>query len=455
MRWIDRLTQSNLFPRLAWGIGIGFLCLHLLYTARGAQEQMLISARAFAISSVDRALAIGDVAAVDPEAALRLSTSSYQLSLHPEPEPRGRDAWPHSDEVRAATETILAEEGLLDAVHYFWFEEPDRRRRRAERDTGEPRPGPRFVVVVPAGDQWLSARADLRVLRTRNAPARSFGTTVFALLIIGLVLWLVRRATRWYPQFATAAERLGRGERQTPLELRGPKEVRRAAQAFNDMQARIQSYLVERTEMLAAFSHDLRTLVTRVGLRIEDHDQLAVNDGLQADLAAMTRILDEAMIYARDQTSEEPYRQLALRPLLETVLTGADLDPDEALEIGAGADDVQVHAQPLALHRAIANLVANAQQYANLLQLRLEVRPQTILIEVLDDGPGIPATEQAAVLRPYVRLERSRNRDTGGTGLGLAIVDQVVRRHGGEVEFFEPQTDAYRFGVRIVLPVTG
>ncbi|MEM1433611.1 MAG: HAMP domain-containing sensor histidine kinase [Pseudomonadota bacterium] len=458
-RWPDRLREWNQFSRLAWAIGLGFVVLHLLYNAGAAREQMIGSARTFAASTIDRALVIAELAGDDEVLARRLSSPGFEARLVARQPRPPAERWAHDVEARDYAERIFDDPLRLEQVADFWFEEPDFRRAR---EAGRPPPrGPRLIVVVPAGEQWLEVAADPRSANWSNRPARTVGTTLFALFVLAVVLFSTARVTRHFSRFVAAAERLGQGDLHQPIDVKGPREVRRAAEAFNDMQARVQGYLAERSAMLAAFSHDLRTLVTRVGLRVENQadqspearDQLA---RVQADLKAMTAILDEALIYTRDESSEEPWQLVDLRSLVDTLLIEHDLTLTEAEPRSAA---ITVRAQPGALSRALRNLIVNALDYGDRALVRLvPVSPTECAIEVLDSGSGIPLDQRERVLRPYQRLEGSRNRGTGGTGLGLAIVAQVARRHGGSVAFFdcEPAVQqgaaAYRFGARLRLP---
>ncbi|MEM6708663.1 MAG: ATP-binding protein [Pseudomonadota bacterium] len=458
MMWRNRLGQTNLFPRIAWGIALGFLGLHLLYTARSAHEQMLSSARAFTLSTIDRAVGLAEVAAVEPALVQRLSSPGFRAEVRDDMPQRSGRAWEHDIEVRARALELLADTDALSQVETFWFEVPERTRSWDGRR--QRRPGPEFVVVVPAGERWLLARADLRAATWRNQPARRFGTIVFALAIIALVLFVARRAIRYFPRFADAAQRLGAGDLSHPIAVEGPSEVQRAARAFNDMQARVQDYLAERTAMMAAFSHDLRTLLTRMRLRLDAQDALQTDDALTADMDAMTRILDEALSYAREDSNSEAFRAVNLEALVQTVLTGAGLDAEHTLVVvGPATSALVVDAQPTALSRAITNLVDNALKYGGGVLVELEALvSDEIRLAVFDPGPGIPAADQQRALRPYVRLEPSRNRYTGGTGLGLAIVAQIVRRHGATLRFLNERRShdgrVFAFGVGFNIPQT-
>lgn len=278
-------------------------------------------------------------------------------------------------------------------------------------------------------------------------------TTLFALLVLAGVLWGTRRATRILPMLATAAEKIGSFGATEPLPVTGPKEVRRVSLAFNQMQERLRQHERERGTMLGAFSHDIRTLVTRLTLRLEPLVQHDDRLKLEADLTSITHIVDEALAYSKDEVSDEPRTKIDLTSLLQTLVDdvpGASFAPG-SLDSKAA---VTLVGQPQALKRALMNLLNNAVLYGeqalvNWTLLRNAVGEQFV-IDIADAGPGIPEADQQRVLEPYVRLEGSRNRATGGSGLGLAIVHNVVRRHRGTLSF---KRDDAGFHVRMALPL--
>lgn len=273
-------------------------------------------------------------------------------------------------------------------------------------------------------------------------------------LLVGLCAWAVRAATRPLSTLADAADGLGADRPAVPLAEDGPREVQRAAVAFNHMQQRIQTHLQERMQILAAVSHDLQTPITRLRLRADLLDDPVLQGKLHADLAEMQSLVEEGIAYARSsQAVREPPQRVDLRALVESIARDyADAGlPVQVLQ----AVDVTCDTRPQALRRLLCNLVDNALKFAGAAELTLEAeRPGQCLVRVTDHGSGIPQADLAAVLQPYVRLEDSRNRGTGGTGLGLAIANELAQALGGRL-VLGPRADGTQgLEARVELPGT-
>lgn len=271
-------------------------------------------------------------------------------------------------------------------------------------------------------------------------------------LLVALCAWAVRAATRPLRTLADAADALGADRPAVPLAEEGPREVVRAAAAFNRMQQRIQAHLQERMQILAAVSHDLQTPITRLRLRADLLDDPVLQGKLHADLAEMQALVEEGIAYARSsQAVHEPLQPVDLRALLQSIaLDYADAGlPVQLLHADQGIGTTR----PQALRRLVCNLVDNAIKFAGAAELSLQADPthHRWLLRVLDRGPGIPPSELDAVLRPYVRLEDSRNRGTGGTGLGLAIASELAKALGGRL-VLGPRGDGPGLEARVELP---
>lgn len=287
------------------------------------------------------------------------------------------------------------------------------------------------VAVALEDGSWLVFTAD----GNRTGPFRLLRFALAMLLTAAVVAlvswWAARRLTAPIAGFARAAERLGVEGEVRLLPEEGPRELRSATRAFNRMQERLRRYVDDRTQMLAAISHDLRTPLTRLRLRaefIEDPDQ---QRRMMADLDEMEAMIASTLAFARDDARREARTRIDLAAMLGSM---ADDLADAGRQVDyEGPRQRIVAARPVALRRAVGNLLDNALKYAGSARLGLEEGRGCVVVTVEDDGPGIPEAELEAVFAPFYRVERSRSRDTGGTGLGLSVARTVARAHGGDV----------------------
>ncbi|KIH83285.1 sensor histidine kinase [Pseudomonas batumici] len=251
------------------------------------------------------------------------------------------------------------------------------------------------------------------------------------LLMLGCVWLAVRIAVRPLTRLAHAVEHLDPNTHGVPLDETGPTEVAHAAAAFNAMQARIAAYLKERMQLLAAISHDLQTPITRMKLRAEFMDDSTEKDKLWQDLGEIEHLVREGVAYARSvHGATEASCRIDLDAFLDSLVFDYQ-DTGQAVEL-IGKNGMLIDTRPHALRRVLVNLVDNALKFAGQAQIVITTRENRRLsIQVLDRGPGIAQAELAEVLKPFYRVENSRNRSTGGTGLGLAIAQQLAIAMGG------------------------
>ncbi|KQP94520.1 sensor histidine kinase [Methylorubrum extorquens] len=273
------------------------------------------------------------------------------------------------------------------------------------------------------------------VVQPAHWPVASWLPVALAVQLLVLVgcVWLAVRLAVWpLTRFAQAADALEPGQPATRFAEAGPDEVARAARALNAMQERVARHLDERVRILAAISHDLQTPITRMRLRVETGVEGPEQDRILGDLEAIEALVREGIAYARSVHGDvEPPARLDLRAFLESIVFDyQDTGRDVAV---AALPDVTIVTRPQALRRILTNLIDNSIRYAGRAELDLRIADGSISIAVLDRGPGIPADKLDAVLLPFVRLERSRSRETGGTGLGLAIADQLASAIGGRL----------------------
>jgi two-component system OmpR family sensor kinase len=251
------------------------------------------------------------------------------------------------------------------------------------------------------------------------------------LSVLGPVGYLfARRLAAPIGAFANAADRLGRDPNAPPLALTGPAEIGVAARAFNTMQTRLQRYVADRTSMLAAISHDLRTPLARVRFKMERaSDELRAS--VDADLEEMEAMISAVLGFVRHASEIRGRAALDLLSVLECAVDDAVAAGGEA-DLGGG-ETVVVEADDLALKRLFANLIDNAVKYGGGARVRLTVDDDAAVVEIADHGPGLPSRELERVFEPFYRAEPSRNRETGGMGLGLAVARSIARAHGGDV----------------------
>ena len=256
---------------------------------------------------------------------------------------------------------------------------------------------------------------------------------VVQLLVLAVCAWYaVRLVTRPLAQLSAAADELGPDLKGQALAEDGPSEVAHAARAFNAMQQRIAGYMAERVEILAAISHDLQTPITRMRLRTDLMDNEHDREKFRQDLDAMNSLVREGVTYARTlHGATEPPLRIDADALLESMVADyEDVGLQVRLEGKAGAPIVS---RPNALRRILMNLIDNALKFGTDVRLQVHAEGGRLVVAVLDNGPGIPPDELEAVLKPFYRVESSRNRSTGGTGLGLAIAHQLAMAMGAEL----------------------
>jgi signal transduction histidine kinase len=268
-------------------------------------------------------------------------------------------------------------------------------------------------------------------------------------LLIGLLsVWTARRLATPISAFAAAAERLGVDTDAPALAERGPHELRTAIRAFNRMQDRLRRFVNDRTQMVAAMSHDLKTPLTRLRLRAEFVGDQEQQRKMLADLDEMAAMIESTLAFARDDAQREPRMLVDLGALVESVCENA-CDAGGAVAVTA-ARGVDVSCRPSAIARAVANLIDNAVKYGGGARATLDRALGRAVITIDDDGPGIPADERERAFAPFYRLEGSRNRDTGGVGLGLAVARTIAREHGGDITLATAEGGGLR--VRLELP---
>jgi signal transduction histidine kinase len=279
-----------------------------------------------------------------------------------------------------------------------------------------------WLLVTPKSDGQETARMIRNVLLPIMA----------LLLVAGMTVWLARGIVRPLETLAAAAEKLGRDREPTLVDGLNAPELQAIGTSFNAMQLRLKRFVDDRLQMIAAISHDLRTPLTRLRLFAEylpDPDQ---RRQVLSDIADMEAMMSATLTFASNQLKDEPQSSVDLASLLISLCdTAADAGSNISYD---GPDHAKLQCRPVAIRRAFANLIDNGCKFGDRVQVTLRDSAATIVVTVADDGPGIPAEQREAAMRPFTRLETSRNRETGGTGLGLTIAQDVILAHRGRIE---------------------
>lgn len=282
-----------------------------------------------------------------------------------------------------------------------------------------------------------------RVLFPKSTPILlwwEIGAPIFFMLV---AILFMRNQVRPLHTIVTWVDDFGKGRSVMPIKPSGALEIRRLSLAFNDMRERIQRQMTQRMEMLAGISHDLKTPLTRMELQMAmmpDNEDIQM---LRADVKEMEKMVEEYLAFARGEESEAPqiiHLPSLLKEIIERLHTSS-------VELESTAPDVDLTARPVAIKRALKNLIHNGLRYAKHVWISVSASKKNITITIDDNGPGIPADKREDVFRPFVRLDTSRNTQTGGYGLGLSIARDIITTHGGTI-FLK---DSPKGGLRVVV----
>lgn len=255
---------------------------------------------------------------------------------------------------------------------------------------------------------------------------------LIASAIVAPAGWLFsRRLVRPIAGFARAADQLGRDPAAPVLALEGPAEIGRAAQAFNRMQARLRSFVDDRTVMIGAISHDLRTPLTRLRFRIEDVPD-EVRAGMLEDVEEMELMIGSVLSFIRDASVVSARERMDFASLVEDVVEQAVFVGKDVLLLQR-TEHAQVEVDVIGMRRVLDNLIENAVKYGNQARVRLFIDGPDAVVELSDRGPGLPPDELERVFKPFYRTPQARSSRAAGSGLGLAVCRSIARAHGGDV----------------------
>ena len=391
-----------------------------------------------------------------------ISSRVLQLSIAPEPVLPTSTVTHHSMRLHQRLATMLETDSTAIRIGFGSVKRPNEHGhtyRHGLRDAyaqGRLGPTPRettdLVVAVHLEDgRWLNA--------VSLAPPDSFwrwstflSLGLAAVLLSGLMILMVRRITRPLACLALAADRFGRGETVLPLAEQGPLDVQETIRAFNHMRARLERFVQDRTRMLAAISHDLRTPITALRVRAELINELDTRGKILTTLDEMQSITEATLALVREEADQEDTRLLDLDALIHSVCDDfSDMGKDVTF---TGPGKTLYCCRSVSLRRALSNLIENAVTYGQRAWVTLTEESDVLCITIDDDGPGIAVPDMERVFEPFVRLEASRSRQTGGVGLGMTIARSIVRRHGGDITLTNCPEGGLRVAVRMPTVLT-
>jgi len=337
-----------------------------------------------------------------------------------------------ADQVAITVHTSMNEESQIELFFGdFWR---DLKRTFFPKSSFIPKPPARpsyaYISVPFQSGQWLNAVVMPKGIAPPATPLLVQLATMLAVSAIGII-FVLGRLTRPLKKLARAASALGRGETSSKLDEKGPSEIVETIRAFNDMQERLTTFIHDRAKMLAALGHDLRTPITSLRLRAEFIEDEEVRDQILRTLDEMHEMAESTLSFAREEAVQEKSRLVDANALISTIC--ADL-ADTGLDVTyTDPGRFAIRCRPVGMKRAIRNIIENAVAYGQRARVSARSQEGHAIIVIDDDGPGIPYGDMEKVFKPFVRLEQSRNKETGGVGLGLAIARSIVRSHGGDI----------------------
>lgn len=304
------------------------------------------------------------------------------------------------------------------------------------------------AMSVPLLDgRWLTMQTTVGV--PNGFDRTTILSFVFSCLAVGVVaVAVIRHETRSLRALAAASERFGRGEQVDALPATGPSEIAAATRAFNTMQERLSLYLKDRLRLLASISHDLRTPLTTLRLRAEFIKDEPTRDAMIATIEELTTICEATLAFTHAEATSEQTQILHVSDLVGDVVDEFAM-AGQPVSVGA-ISAIDCACRPVALKRALRNLVENAVRYGDGAVISVAAEARHAIISVDDTGPGLPPDRIEDAFEPFVRLEPSRSAETGGLGLGLAIARSIIRAHGGALELVSRPEGGLR--ARIELP---
>ncbi len=302
----------------------------------------------------------------------------------------------------------------------------------ADRDFRTARIGDNFEIRVDVHDGVLAVLVPRDRVTVSKPDIFILWMVGSSLLLMGIAIVFLRNQVRPIERLARAADSFGKGRAVPDFKPYGATEVRRAAQAFITMRERIERHVNQRTEMLAGVSHDIKTPLTRLKLALAMMPDDAEAGSMRADIAEMEHMLDDYLAFARGEGGEDASLTDLSALVREATAAALRVRPRAQITVAA-PDHAPVSVKRAGLRRVLANLIDNALKHGSKAAVSLSQDDHLVEIAVEDDGPGIPQAQREEAFRPFHRLDKGRNLQSGGSGLGLAIARDIARAHGGDI----------------------
>lgn len=434
------LGFRKLLPKTLWGQLVSLLLLALIVSQAISlalfidirqddvelSEDKIIAQISKVINGIDKQENGGR-----PNREYLASASNAELTFRGGPSPiRGKDDRPEYS--KYFSDKLL--EKLSDKPLDIKMVSEDRRDADQLKNNDLPKNIKISVQIVP--EFWLNVdRREVAASLEWVMPLLAT-MAMMIIFIILIVSWMVRRLTKPLMALTDAAQDLGRGIEVSEIPETGSVDIQRVIRSFNQMNKKITRFVSDRTQMLAAISHDLRTPITSLRLRAEYIEDKKLQDKMIPIIEEMREMTESALQFSKDSSAFEKTNNVDITSLLET-LTADYLDMGKEIKL-QNFDQYPQIIMPMRLQsmrRALRNLIDNGLKYGQKVELDFTIDKvsEMIVITIKDHGTGIDSSEFEQVFEPFYRLEKSRNKDTGGVGLGLSIARGIIQAHGGDI----------------------
>ncbi len=336
----------------------------------------------------------------------------------------------NASRVQLSVDASLSEEWLIEQLFGDLWRDMKQSLFPAKPLAQPVRPAYAHISIPLQSGDWLNVVVTQRGFAPPASPLLVQFATMAAISAFGIIL-VLGRLTRPLRELGRAASALGHGETSAKLDEKGPTEIVDTIRAFNEMQDRLTTFVHDRVKMLAALGHDLRTPITSLRLRAEFIEDDEIREPILQTLDEMFEMAEASLSFAREEAAQEQTRLVDIGALASSVC--ADLADAGRDVTCADGSSFAMRCRPVAIKRALRNIIENAVSYGQRARVSAGLMNGEPRIVIDDDGPGIAPGDMDKVFKPFVRLEQSRNKETGGVGLGLAIAHSIVRSHGGDI----------------------